>query len=51
MARQPKNPFHPGEILVKEFLEPLGMSRAAVADTRSYRGAFPEAVKAVGLQR
>jgi addiction module HigA family antidote len=32
MARQPKNPFHPGEILLEEFLEPLGMSQAAFAD-------------------
>lgn len=31
MARQPKNPFHPGEILLEEFLEPLGMSQAAFA--------------------
>ena len=23
MARQPKNPFHPGEILLEEFLEPF----------------------------
>jgi antitoxin HigA-1 len=32
MARQPKNPFHPGEILLEEFLEPLGMSQAAFAN-------------------
>lgn len=32
MAREPKNPFHPGEILFKEFLEPLGMSQAAFAE-------------------
>lgn len=32
MAKQPKNPFHPGEILLEEFLEPLGMSQAAFAD-------------------
>jgi addiction module HigA family antidote len=32
MARQPKNPFHPGEILLEEFLEPLGMSQAAFAE-------------------
>jgi len=31
MARQPKNPFHPDEILLEEFLEPLGMSQAAFA--------------------
>lgn len=32
MARQPKNPFHPGEILLKEFLEPMSMSQAAFAE-------------------
>jgi addiction module HigA family antidote len=32
VARQPKNPFHPGEILLEEFLEPLGMSQAAFAE-------------------
>jgi len=32
MTRQPKNPFHPGEILLEEFLEPLGMSQTAFAD-------------------
>lgn len=30
--RLPKNPFHPGEILLEEFLEPAGMSQAAFAD-------------------
>ena len=29
--RRPKNPFHPGEILLKEFLEPMGLSQAAFA--------------------
>ena len=32
MAKQPKSPFHPGEILLEEFLEPLGMSQAAFAE-------------------
>ncbi len=32
MAKQPKNPFHPGEILREEFLEPLGISQAAFAE-------------------
>ncbi len=32
MAKQPKNPFHPGEILLEEFLEPRGMSQAAFAE-------------------
>ncbi len=31
MARQPKNPFHPGEILLEEFLAPKGISQAAFA--------------------
>ncbi len=32
MARQPKNPFHPGEILLEEFLEPEGATQAAFAE-------------------
>jgi len=32
MDRQPKNPFHPGEILLEEFLEPMGISQAEFAD-------------------
>jgi antitoxin HigA-1 len=32
MAKQPKNPFHPGEILLEEFLDPVGMSQAAFAE-------------------
>ena len=31
MDKQPKNPFHPGEILLEEFLEPAGVSQAAFA--------------------
>ncbi len=31
MNRQPGNPFHPGEILLEEFLEPAGKSQAAFA--------------------
>ena len=31
MARQPKNPFHPGEILLEEFLEPVNMTQTAFA--------------------
>ena len=26
-----KNPFHPGEILLEEFLEPMGISQASFA--------------------
>ena len=33
MDRQPKNPFHPGEVLLAEFLEPLGVSQAEFART------------------
>ena len=32
MSRQPKNPFHPGEILLEEFLAPMGMTQAAFAE-------------------
>ncbi len=32
MARQPKNPFHPGEILLEEFLEPEGVTQAALTE-------------------
>lgn len=31
MHKQPPNPFHPGEMLREEFLEPLGLSQAAFA--------------------
>jgi addiction module HigA family antidote len=30
--RQPKNPFHPGEILLEEFLEPMELTQAAFAE-------------------
>ena len=30
--REPKNPFHPGEMLLEEFLRPLGITQAAFAD-------------------
>lgn len=32
MARQPKNPFHPGEILLEEFLAPQGITQSAFAE-------------------
>lgn len=32
MVRQPEHPFHPGEILLEEFLEPGGMTQAAFAE-------------------
>ena len=31
MERQPKNPFHPGEMLLEEFLEPMRMDLTAFA--------------------
>ena len=31
-VRLPKNPTHPGEMLVKEFLKPLGLTQVAFAD-------------------
>jgi antitoxin HigA-1 len=30
--RQPTNPFHPGEMLLEEFLEPAGISQVAFAE-------------------
>lgn len=30
--KQPKNPFHPGEVLLGEFLEPAGITQMAFAD-------------------
>ncbi len=36
MARQPKNPFHPGEILLEEFLVPAGLSQAEFARQLSW---------------
>ena len=32
MAKQPKNPFHPGEILLEEFLVPEGITQSAFAE-------------------
>ena len=32
MDNQPENPFHPGEMLLEEFLEPMGMSQATFAN-------------------
>ena len=31
MVRQPRNPFHPGEILLEEFLVPSGITQSACA--------------------
>jgi addiction module HigA family antidote len=30
--RQPRNPFHPGEILFEEFLQPSGITQAMFAE-------------------
>ena len=30
--KQPVNPFHPGEILLEEFLQPVGMTQTAFAE-------------------
>ncbi len=30
--KPPKNPFHPGEILLEEFLKPAGLTQAAFAE-------------------
>lgn len=30
---QPKNPFHPGEMLLEEFLEPAGINQSQFAQT------------------
>jgi addiction module HigA family antidote len=30
--KHPKNPFHPGEVLLEEFLEPMGLTQAAFAE-------------------
>lgn len=30
--KQPKNPFHPGEMLLEEFLEPMGLTQAEFAE-------------------
>ena len=32
MDKQPENPFHPGEMLLEEFLSPMGISQAAFAN-------------------
>jgi len=32
MTKLPANPFHPGEILLEEFLDPQGMTQTAFAE-------------------
>jgi addiction module HigA family antidote len=36
MARQPKNPFHPGEIFLEEFLQPDGVTQASLAERMNW---------------
>jgi len=44
--REPKNPFHPGEILLEEFLEPAGISQTAFAQTLGWtRARLNELIK------
>jgi len=31
-VKDPKNPFHPGEMLLEEFLQPMGMTQTAFAE-------------------
>lgn len=46
MTEIPKNPFHPGEILLEEFLEPAGISQAAFAGQISWtRARLNEMIK------
>jgi addiction module HigA family antidote len=30
--KQPRNPFHPGELLLEEFLQPAGITQTAFAE-------------------
>ncbi|MBI4209384.1 MAG: HigA family addiction module antidote protein [Deltaproteobacteria bacterium] len=34
--RLPKNPFHPGQILLEEFIEPAGITQAELAEKLSW---------------
>ena len=36
MRKQPPNPFHPGEILLEEFLAPSGIAQVAFAEKVSW---------------
>ena len=47
MAKQPKNPFHPGEILLEEFLVPAGITQSAFAEKIGWtRARLNELIKA-----
>lgn len=44
--RQPRNPFHPGEILLGEFLAPAGITQTAFAETLGWtRARLNELIK------
>ena len=44
--RQPRNPFHPGEILLEEFLAPAGITQTAFAATLGWtRARLNELIK------
>jgi len=46
LMRQPRNPFHPGEILLEEFLEPAGITQTAFAETLGWtRARLNELIK------
>ena len=51
LMRQPKNPFHPGEILMEEFLQPAGITQTAFAMKLGWtRARLNELVKGKRLQ-
>ncbi len=44
--RQPRNPFHPGEILLEEFLMPADITQTAFAETLGWtRARLNELIK------
>lgn len=45
-TRQPANPFHPGEMLLEEFLEPAGILQSEFAETLGWtRAKLNELIK------
>ena len=51
MDRRPKNPFHPGEILLEEFLEPMGHSHLYRRGPSRCNVSFNSAVSGLCLKR
>lgn len=45
MARQPQNPFRPGEILFEEFLQPAGITQTAMAKQLGWTTRLNELIK------